>query len=157
MENLALHLLILGTVNDTTIARSELLRDTSHIPVPKELTQRLQTLGYASSQEARRQIIQKELYKRGAVWALRDIPSSLFLFLLEETKAGPSPSKESCYLSCVPDPSHSSMNSHLNEAYPRQQRTKPHKAVAIGELWGREGYRTMYFRMKGRARIQLSG
>lgn len=95
MENLALHLLILGTVNDTTIARSELLRDTSHVPVPKELTQRLQTLGYASSQEARRQIIQKELYKRGAVWALRDIPSSLFLFLLEETKAGPSPSKES--------------------------------------------------------------
>lgn len=67
MENIAPHLLILGTVNDTAIERSELLQDTSHVPVPKELIQRLQTLGYSSPQEARRQFIQKELYKRGAV------------------------------------------------------------------------------------------
>lgn len=49
MENPALHLLILGTVSDSTIVRSELLQDTSHVPVPKELPQRQpqrQTLGY---------------------------------------------------------------------------------------------------------------
>lgn len=133
MENPALHLLILGTVSDSTVVRSELLQDTSHVPVPKELPQRQpqRRLATSSPQEANWQLIQKELYK-GAAWPPRDIPSSPLLCLLEETKAGPSPSKEFCYLSSVPDTSHSNLNSHLNGVYPRQQRPRPHEAVAIG-------------------------